>query len=101
MTNNSLATEIFINVCKKAGVTPDIVYESDHIDMILGFVSGGLGVSLLTSQIAKKFIKGNNIKIVNLNEKINVTIALAIPKEKNSAPGIRAFKKYTLEWFKK
>ncbi|WPC40245.1 LysR family transcriptional regulator [Clostridium sp. JS66] len=101
MTNNSLATEIFINACKKAGFTPDIVYESDHIDMILGFVSSGLGVSLLTSQIAKKFIKGNNIKIVNLNEKINVTIALAIPKEKNLMPGIRAFKKYTLEWFKK
>lgn len=101
MTNNSFNTEIFINICKKSGFNPDIIYQSDHIDMLLSFVSDGLGVSLLTSQVAKQFQRQNKIKIINLNEQVNVTIALAIPKEINLNPSVRAFKKYTLEWFNK
>lgn len=101
MTNNSFSTEIFRNTCKKSGFNPDIIYQSDHIDIILSFVVNGLGVSLLTSKVAKKFQRENKIKIINLNEQVNVTIALGIPKETNLSPSIRAFKKYTLEWFKK
>lgn len=101
MTNNSFNTEIFISACNQAGFNLNIAYESDHIHMILSFVSDGLGVCLLTSQVVKKFRRQNKIKIINLNDEINVTIALAVPKVTNLSSNVRTFKKYTLEWFRK
>ena len=97
MTHNSIHTEIFVNTCKKSGFNPDIIYESDHIDMILGFVSDGLGVAILTSQVAKPFQRQNKIKIIKLNQQVHVTIALAIPKKASLNPSVKAFKKYILE----
>ncbi|WP_312337675.1 LysR family transcriptional regulator [Anaerospora hongkongensis] len=87
--------ETFIKACEKAGFHPNIIYESAHVDTILGLVAERLGVSLLSSRIAKSF---PNVTLVRLNNPIKRITALAVPKQIQPPKPLKVFIKHALEW---
>ncbi|TWH49275.1 LysR family transcriptional regulator [Sporomusa sp. KB1] len=100
MTRNAFAHDICINACKRAGFEPKIVHESNNWDTISGLVGAGLGISLVTLQVANAISERHNTEFIRLKEKFNVTIALAIPKDVNTVRSVSAFKNFVFDWTK-
>ena len=89
--------QICTDACKEAGFTPEITHESSQIDIIVGLVAEGLGVSLLTSREAEYFAH-SNIAHVRLEKTIKHTTALAISNRSNHTTTMKAFFNHSLEW---
>ncbi|WP_047155034.1 LysR family transcriptional regulator [Aneurinibacillus tyrosinisolvens] len=97
MNRASFLYQICVDACKEAGFTPRITYESRQIDIIVGLVSEGLGVSLVTSREAQYFVQAN-IALIRLETIIRHTTALAINNRSNHSNAMKAFVRHSLEW---
>ncbi|MFJ5717552.1 LysR family transcriptional regulator [Neobacillus sp. NPDC093127] len=97
MNQASTLFQICMEACKRAGFTPDITHESSQIDIIVGLVAEGLGVSLLTSKEADYFSKAN-ISLIRLEKPINHTTALVISNRITKSNAMKAFIKHAQEW---
>ncbi|WHY89021.1 LysR family transcriptional regulator substrate-binding protein [Neobacillus novalis] len=97
MNKASTLFQICMEACKRAGFTPDITHESSQIDIIVGLVAEGLGVSLLTSKEADYFSKAN-ISLIRLEKPINHTTALVISNRITKSKAMKTFIKHAQEW---
>lgn len=68
---------ICLELCKEAGFLPEVACESNQIDTIVGLVADGLGITLLTSRVAKAF-SHQNITIVQFVQATSRITALAV-----------------------
>ncbi len=60
---------ICLSACHQFGFTPRIIFESSQIDTIIGLTAEGVGVTLLSSKIAKEF-QHKPIVIIPMQQKI-------------------------------
>lgn len=72
---NTSLYNICMNVCKKAGFTPDVVYTGHRIENILDLIEKGMGISLLMAKHVE-YYQENNTTIVNLHPKTTSMIGL-------------------------
>ncbi|MBU2703728.1 LysR family hydrogen peroxide-inducible transcriptional activator [Sporomusaceae bacterium BoRhaA] len=87
-----------LEACHRAGFNPNIVYQSSQVETISALVAEGLGVSLLTSRVAKS-LKKASIRIVKIHNAPKRTTALAISQNNNHSPAITAFCKFVFDRF--
>lgn len=81
---------VFLDYCKQAGFTPNIIFESDQWDMILEMVANNEGVTVLPMPLVQKFFP-NRIRTIHLeNPQFYWGLSLIYPKNKVlSKPMIR------------
>ncbi|MBT2654578.1 LysR family transcriptional regulator [Bacillus sp. ISL-18] len=97
MNQASTLFQICIDACKKAGFTPDITHESSQIDIIVGLVAEGLGVSLITSKEAEYFSTAN-ISLIRLEKSITHTTALVVSNRMKRSNAMKAFLNHAQDW---
>jgi len=97
MNQASTLFQICMDACIKAGFTPTIIHESSQIDIIVGLVAEGLGVSLITSKEAEYFSKAN-ISLIRLEKSIKHTTALVVSNRMNKSNAMKAFLNHAQEW---
>ncbi|ULT58840.1 LysR family transcriptional regulator [Neobacillus drentensis] len=97
MNQASTLFQICMDACKKAGFTPDITHESSQIDIIVGLVAEGLGVSLITSKEAEYFSTAN-ISLIRLEKSINHTTALVVNNRMKRSNAMKAFLNHAQDW---
>lgn len=85
-----------LEACHDAGFKPNIVYQSSQVETISALVAEGLGVSLLTSRVAKS-LKKPSIKIVKIHNAPKRITALAVSQNNNLSPAIKAFCKFVFD----
>ncbi len=85
------------DACRSAGFEPAVVYQSSQVETIASLVAEGVGVTLLTSRVAKA-LKRQSIAIVKLHNAPKRITALAVPRSQHS-PAVTAFCKYTRDHF--
>lgn len=98
MKENYGMRRISLDACHGAGFEPAVVYESSQVETIASLVAEGLGVSLLTSRVAKS-LKRLSIATVRLHNAPTRITSLVIPKRSHNSPAVTAFCKYTLDYF--
>lgn len=79
-------------ICEKAGFTPNIKFECQEVDTVVGFVESGLGVALVPKI---KGIDSYNIKIKLLENKFkHRNVNLAMRKGISKSPAVLNFYNY-------
>jgi DNA-binding transcriptional LysR family regulator len=96
--NNGLRT-IVLDACRNAGFEPNIVYQSRQVETVLGLVSEGLGVALMTSRVAN-YLKQPAYAIVRLHDAPKRVTALAILRHERHSPAVKVFQSFMIERFK-
>lgn len=91
--------DLCMAACTKAGFTPPIRYRYTRIETIIGFVTEGLGVSLLMKK-AIAFFQYPDIVSIKLKEPVKSTVALVFPHGKKLSPSANLFRNFLLNWFK-
>lgn len=78
--------DICVKECAKLGFTPNVIYNINKIETILGLVSEGLGITLIVNNVLKPF-SNPNISVHPIKKPINSNLALVTnidaPKHKD------------------
>jgi DNA-binding transcriptional LysR family regulator len=77
-------------------VTPNIVFESNQVDTLLGLVSSNFGISLFSNKIAKA---DYNIRVVKLNKSITRNTVLVIPNENEKINILKLFTEHIEDYY--
>ena len=88
MKEGSFLRELTMAKMKEAGVTPNIVLESNQIVTLRGLVSSGVGVAFMLDMVAKD---SPTLKAIPLSEPIYVDIGLAWKKDRYISKAAQAF----------
>lgn len=75
---NSRPYTLCVNLCKKAGFTPNVIYADRFVENIIDFVKKDLGVSLLMDKLVDKNSQG--IKAIPITPKVSANINLCFLK---------------------
>lgn len=67
--------DICVKECAKSGFKPNVIYNINKIETILGLVSEGLGITLIVNNVLKPF-SNPNISVHPLKKTINSNLAL-------------------------
>ncbi len=88
MKEGSFLRELTMAKMKEAGVTPNIVLESNQIVTLRGLVSSGVGIAFMLDMVAKD---SPTLKAIPLSEPIYVDIGLAWKKDRYISKAAQAF----------
>jgi LysR family hydrogen peroxide-inducible transcriptional activator len=88
---------ISLEACHNAGFEPNVVYQSSQVETIMALVAEGLGVALLTTQVAKS-LKKPSISIIKIYNAPKRITALAIPQRNHLNPAVNAFYAFTMQF---
>ena len=88
MKEGSFLRELTMAKMKEAGVTPNIVLESNQIVTLRGLVSSGVGVAFMLDMVAKD---SPTLKAIPISEPIYVDIGLAWKKDRYISKAAQAF----------
>lgn len=88
MKEGSFLRELTMAKMKEAGVTPNIVLESNQIVTLRGLVSSGVGIAFMLDMLAKD---SPTLKAIPLSEPIYVDIGLAWKKDRYISKAAQAF----------
>ena len=84
-----------ITLCQMAGFSPRVIQEADEMQVILGFVAAGLGISLLSASV--EHFQRPGVVYRSLRSSTKVTLAMAWQRDKPSAVR-RAFVEVVRGW---
>jgi DNA-binding transcriptional LysR family regulator len=83
--NAPLFNDWLIELCKKAGFTPEIVKEVDRAPTVLNYIAAGLGISVFPAQTARSAAPG--VSFVPLNRGVPMyRYCMAWRKGESSGP---------------
>ncbi len=90
---NQRTPQEVVRICKNAGFTPNVKYQTRNLQTIVNLVSKGLGVSLIPSSYPNIFDKVNQPNYYNIEPDLKPEWALAVIHAKNLAlpKGFAAF----------
>jgi len=87
----------FAGACRKAGFEPEVLYHCTQVTTTLGLVRENLGVAVLSSQVAMKYLH-LGLSIIRLIPTVPRRISLAVPKNAQLSPTLKVFIKFTQQW---
>ena len=88
----------FFNACRDMGFNPKIPMGCSSVKTILGLVSEGLGITVLSSKVAATFNNNPGIATLVLTPPILRRIFLIINKNTNISPALKALVNFTSQW---
>ena len=83
----------FLQACRNAGFEPKILYQCTQVETILDFLCHGLGVTLLSTAVASRYMH-YDISMVSIVPTIRRRISLAVLKESKMSPALNVFIKF-------
>lgn len=83
LNNDSLLHQIFTNLCKQSGFTPNIVIQCKRMDSIFDLVAQNMGISILTDKHFDDSFHGNknNLKMIPLIPSVHSNTYLCYLKD--------------------
>jgi len=87
----STTRKIVLKAFQELGIRPLLLIETGSSEFIKQWVSEGKGVSIIVRRIAEEEAKRGLIKMVSLDEKLNLQVALLFLKEERTNPTIKTF----------
>ena len=82
--------EIAVDACRAAGFEPRIFYASLRIESVLGLVASNSGVALMMEKVVA-YHRHPDVVAIPLEEVIESTIVLAVPKDRKMPRGAKLF----------
>lgn len=98
LNSTTVMYSIAMESCQMAGFVPNIIYESTHIDTILGLVVERLGITLLPS---KQVNHMPGAVLIQLDPPVRHTTSLAVSKEFRNRNTEKAFIDHIIKWSNK
>lgn len=86
----------YVNECAKANITPNVIYNINKIETIIGLVSEGLGITAIVCNVLNPFLN-DKICVHHLKNPINSNLVLVTRKNSQKQKYIELFKKYVAE----
>ncbi len=87
----------FCDACNKAGFEPKVFVSCSSVKTILGFVKEGIGVTCLSSAVARDFMEPG-LLMHTISPKISRKITLVTYKNSSNLKLISIFAKFTNRW---
>jgi DNA-binding transcriptional LysR family regulator len=87
----STTRKIVLKAFQELGIRPLLLIEAGSSEFIKQWVSEGKGVSIIVRRIAEEEAKRGLIKMVSLDEKLSLQVALLFLKEERTNPTIKTF----------
>ncbi|MBS3919456.1 MAG: LysR family transcriptional regulator [Deltaproteobacteria bacterium] len=87
----STTRKIVLKAFQELGIRPLLLIEAGSSEFIKQWVSEGKGVSIIVKRIAEEEAKRGLIKMVSLDEKLSLQVALLFLKEERTNPTIKTF----------
>ncbi|MBM4349974.1 MAG: LysR family transcriptional regulator [Deltaproteobacteria bacterium] len=87
----STTRKIVLKAFQELGIRPLLLIETGSSEFIKQWVSEGKGVSIIVRRIAEEEAKRGLIKMVSLDEKLSLQVALLFLKEERTNPTIKTF----------
>lgn len=88
-----------IDACHLAGFEPRFSYETQYTDTILGLVSEGMGLAMLSSRTVTKNLQ-KNIAVIRFRPTKIRTLSVVFQKKQKPLPIILNFKNFFINWIK-
>lgn len=87
----STTRKIVLKAFQELGIRPLLLIEAGSSEFIKQWVSEGKGISIIVRRIAEEEAKRGLIKMVSLDEKLSLQVALLFLKEERTNPTIKTF----------
>ncbi len=87
----------FYKACVSVGFKPNVLMTCSSVQTILSFVDQELGITVLSSEVAKIFAAEHNVSILKLSPTIDRTLYFTINKGKNISPALKALINFILQ----
>lgn len=88
----------FIRACQFAGFEPKIQLTCSAVETMLALTSEDIGVTVLSSRVAKSMPLDPRLAIIELTPTIERKIFLATQLNANVSPALKLFARYTAQW---
>lgn len=85
--------------CNNVGFQPDVSFEGEDVDTIKGFVSAGLGISLIPEITLIDHVPHGTVSVPVLEANVNRTVGVVIPKERELLPTEALFYQFLEDFF--
>lgn len=93
--------EIVVNACQQLGFEPHMSFEGEDIDAVKGFVSAGLGVTLIPETTLMDSLPRTTVKLPLNDPKVSRTVGVIIPSERQLLPTEELFFRFLQDFFAK
>ena len=87
----STTRKIVLKAFQEMGIRPSLLIEAGSSEFIKQWVSEGRGISIIVRRIAEEEARRGLIKMVSLDEKLYLQVALLFLKEERANPVIKTF----------
>jgi LysR family hydrogen peroxide-inducible transcriptional activator len=98
MNTNDGMLRANLDVCRKSGFTPNVVFQSGQVDTVAAVVAEGMGISILSSRVAKH-VKSSGLSIIKIKGAPKKITSLALRKDFVQSPVVNVFSKFILSRF--
>lgn len=88
----------FVSACQSAGFEPIILMTCSSVETMLGLTCEGIGVTVLSSKVAKYMPLDSRLALLELTPLIERNIYLATQQNANVSPALRLFERYAAQW---
>lgn len=88
-----------IDACRLSGFEPKFCYENQYTDTILGLVSEGMGIAMLSARTVLKNSQ-KNIAVIRFQPTKIRTLSVVFLKKQKPLPVISNFKNFFINWVK-
>jgi DNA-binding transcriptional LysR family regulator len=87
----STTRKIILKAFQELGIRPSLLIEAGSSEFIKQWVSEGKGISIIVRRIAEEEARRGLIKMVSLDEKLDLQVVLLFLKEERANPVIKTF----------
>lgn len=91
--------DIIVEACEQIGFQPNITLEGDTIDSLKGFVSAGLGISLIPESALTESIPRSTVRIPIVDPVVTRTVGIIVPEDRELLPTEKVFYEFVVDFF--
>ena len=96
---NYILRDIIVEACEQVGFQPNITLEGDTIDSLKGFVSAGLGISLIPESALTESIPRSTVRVPIVDPVVTRTVGIIIPEDRELLPTEKVFYEFVVDFF--
>lgn len=93
----STTRKILLEAFKVTGIRPSLIIEAGSSEFIKQWVSEGKGISIIVRRIVEEEVKRGILRMIPLEERLTLQVALLYLKEESANPVIRVFSRFIQE----
>lgn len=96
---NFILRDLMVKICKQVGFVPNVLFEGEDINTIVGLVSAGLGVTLLPENSIIDAIPRSTVVVPKIEPEVNRAVGIIIPSDRELLPTEQIFYQFVKDFF--